>query len=123
MYDELGVRYEAVTEELPDLGLALRYEYVPAKALGPHRSRTARHHAARQRQRPAHSGESSGWVEVAAKHTVMLTSIEWQGRKAQDTTFAAIGEAGTMLSSIVCWRNTRRSIPAASISPASPPAQ
>src|SRR5205085_2320023 len=27
MYDELGVRYEAVTEELPNLGLSLRYEY------------------------------------------------------------------------------------------------
>ena len=45
--------------------------------------------------RSAHPGGSSGWVEVAAKHTSILISIEWQGRKAQDTTFAAIGENGT----------------------------
>jgi poly(3-hydroxybutyrate) depolymerase len=45
---------------------------------------------------PRIQGESSGWVEVAARQTIVLTSIEWQGRKAQDTTFAAIGEAGTM---------------------------
>ena len=37
---------------------------------------------------PRIQGESSGWVEVAATHTIMLTSIEWQGRTAQDTTFA-----------------------------------
>ena len=45
---------------------------------------------------PRIQGESSGWVEVAAKQTIILTSIEWQGRTSQDTTFAAIGETGTM---------------------------
>jgi hypothetical protein len=34
MYDELGVRYEAVTEDLPGIGFSLRYEYIPRKALG-----------------------------------------------------------------------------------------
>lgn len=97
MFDELGVRYEAVTEELPNLGLSLRYEYVPAKAL-----------AARPRSvplvimlhgnnnDPRIQGESSGWVEVAAKQTLMLTSIEWQGRQTPEGNFPAIGEAGTM---------------------------
>ena len=51
MYDELGVRYEAVTEELPGLGLSLRYEYVPVKAAAAAAQiRSAGHHAARQRQ-------------------------------------------------------------------------
>jgi poly(3-hydroxybutyrate) depolymerase len=97
MFDELGVRYEAVTEELTGLGLSLRYEYVPAKAVGA----TAKSvplvimlHG--NGNDPRVQGESSGWVEVAAKHTIILTSIEWQGRTAQDTTFAAIGEGGTM---------------------------
>ena len=45
---------------------------------------------------PRIQGESSGWVELAATQTIMLTSIEWQGRTAQETTFAAVGEAGTM---------------------------
>jgi hypothetical protein len=97
MYDELGVRYEAVTEDLPDFGLSLRYEYVPANAV----------HAAPRSvplvimlhgntNDPRIQGESSGWVEVAAKNTLMLTSIEWQGRTSGDMKFAAIGEAGTM---------------------------
>ena len=45
---------------------------------------------------PRIQGESSGWVELAAKQTIMLTSIEWQARTVQETTFAAVGEAGTM---------------------------
>jgi hypothetical protein len=97
MYDELGVRYESISEELPDIGLSLRYEYVPTKAL-----RAAPKtvplvimlHG--NNNDPRIQGESSGWVEVAAKNTLMLTSIEWQGRTLGDTTFAAIGEAGTM---------------------------
>lgn len=97
MYDELEMRYEAVVEELPNIGLSLRYEYVPAKAL------TA---AAKSvplvimlhgnNNDPRIQGESSGWVEVAAKHTIMLTSIEWQGRTVQGTAYAAIGQPGTM---------------------------
>jgi hypothetical protein len=98
MYDELGVRYEAVTEDLPGIGLSLRYEYVPRKALGAvpwsvplvimlHGNTND----------PRIQGESSGWVEAAAQHTIVLTSIEWQGRTAKNTTFAAIGEAGTMV--------------------------
>jgi len=97
MYDELGVRYEAVTEDLPNMGLSLRYEYIPRKAL------TAAPKSVPlvimlhgNGNDPRIQGESSGWVEVAAKNTLMLTSIEWQGRTAGSTTFAAIGEAGTM---------------------------
>ena len=97
MYDELGVRYEAVTDDLPDFGLSLRYEYVPRKALGaPPKSVPLVIMLHGNGNDPRIQGESSGWVEVAAMHTIMLTSIEWQGRTAQDTTFAAVGEAGTM---------------------------
>ncbi len=97
MYDELGIRYEAVTEELPGLGLSLRYEYIPRKALdAPAKSVPLVIMLHGNMNDPRIQGESSGWVEVAAKHTIVLTSIEWQGRTFQDTTFAAIGEAGTM---------------------------
>jgi hypothetical protein len=97
MYDELGVRYEAVIEDLPGLGLSLRYEYIPRQAVGASpKSVPLVIMLHGNGNDPRIQGESSGWVEVAAKHTIMLTSIEWQGRKAQDTTFAAIGEAGTM---------------------------
>jgi poly(3-hydroxybutyrate) depolymerase len=97
MYDELGVRYEAVAEELPGLGLSLRYEYIPRKALGaPVKSVPLVIMLHGNTNDPRIQGESSGWVEVAAKHTIILTSIEWQGRASQDTTFAAVGEAGTM---------------------------
>src|SRR5207344_1112833 len=84
-------------EDLPNIGQSLRYEYMPAKAL------TA---AAKSvplvimmhgnNNDPRIQGESSGWVEVAAKHTLMLTSVEWQGHTFGDTVFPAIGEAGTM---------------------------
>jgi poly(3-hydroxybutyrate) depolymerase len=97
MYDELGVRYEAVTEELPGLGLSLRYEYIPRKALSaPAKSVPLVIMLHGNTNDPRIQGESSGWVEVAAKQTIMLTSIEWQGRTSQDRTFAAVGEAGTM---------------------------
>ena len=97
MYDELGIRYEAVTEELPGLGLSLRYEYIPRKALdAPAKSVPLVIMLHGNMNDPRIQGESSGWVEVAAAHTIVLTSIEWQGRTFQDTTFAAIGEAGTM---------------------------
>jgi hypothetical protein len=97
MYDELGIGYEAVTEDLPGLGLSLRYDYIPRKAVGaPPKSVPLVIMLHGNGNDPRIQGESSGWVEVAAKNTIMLTSIEWQGRKAQDTTFAAIGEAGTM---------------------------
>jgi poly(3-hydroxybutyrate) depolymerase len=97
MYDELGVRYEAVTDELPGIGLSLRYEYVPQKAVvATPRSVPLVIMLHGNGNDPRIQGESSGWVEVAAKQTIILTSIEWQGRTAQETTFAAIGEAGTM---------------------------
>src|SRR6266545_2719386 len=97
MYDELGVGYEAVTEDLPGIGLSLRYEYVPRKALvATPRSVPLVIMLHGNGNDPRIQGESSGWVEVAAKHTIILTSVEWQGRTMQDTTFAAIGEAGTM---------------------------
>jgi poly(3-hydroxybutyrate) depolymerase len=97
MYDELGVSYEAVAEELPGLGLSLRYEYIPRKALvATVKSVPLVIMLHGNTNDPRIQGESSGWVEVAAKHTIILTSIEWQGRASQDTTFAAVGEAGTM---------------------------
>ncbi len=97
MYDELGVRYEAITEELPNLGLSLRYEYVPAKALrASSKSVPLVIMLHGNMNDPRIQGESSGWVELAAKNTLMLTSIEWQGRTSGDTKFAAIAEAGTM---------------------------
>jgi predicted esterase len=97
MYDELGVGYETVTEELPGIGLSLRYEYVPRRAVGAApKSVPLVVILHGNNNDPRIQGESSGWVETAAKHTIMLTSIEWQGRTMQETTFAAIGEAGTM---------------------------
>ena len=97
MYDELGVRYEAVTDDLPNIGLSLRYEYIPRKAVGAApKSVPLVIMLHGNNNDPRIQGESSGWVETAAKHTVMLTSIEWQGRTFQETTFAAVGEAGTM---------------------------
>ncbi len=97
MYDELGTRYQAVTEELPGLGLSLRYEYIPRKGLdAPAKSVPLVIMLHGNGNDPRIQGESSGWVEVAAKYTIVLTSIEWQGRTSQDTTFAAVGEAGTM---------------------------
>jgi hypothetical protein len=97
MYDELGVRYEAVTEDLP-MGPSLRYEYVPLKALkAAPKSVPLVIMLHGNNNDPRIQGESSGWVEVAARATLILASIEWQGRKAEDTAFAAIGEAGTMM--------------------------
>ena len=97
MYDELGVRYEAVIEELP-MGLSLRYQDVPLKALKAAPKSVPLVIMLHGNNNDARiQGESSGWVEVAAKATLMLASIEWQGRKSEDTTFAAIGEAGTMM--------------------------
>jgi dienelactone hydrolase len=97
MYDELGVRHEALVEDLPGSGLSLRYDYVPQATL------TA---AAKtvplvimmhgNGNDPRTQGESSGWVEVAAKEGLILTSVEWQGRTVQGTAYAAIGEKGTM---------------------------
>jgi poly(3-hydroxybutyrate) depolymerase len=117
MYDELGVSYEAVTEDLPGFGLSLRYEYVPKAA-----------RAAKPKSVPLMimlhgngndsriQGESAGWPEVAARHTIILASIEWQGRPLQGRgapgaprqgappepgaapqgpTFVALGEKGT----------------------------
>ena len=97
MYDELGIRYEAVTEELP-MGLSLRYEYVPLEALKAAPKSVPLVIMLHGNNNDARiQGESSGWVEVAAKATLMLASIEWQGRKSDDAAFAAIGEAGTMM--------------------------
>lgn len=98
MFDELGMTYEAVTDQLPGVGLTLRYEYVPRSAL---RARTGTVplvvmlHGNTNDSRV--QGESSGWVEVAAKNMIVLTSIEWQGRTSQEKiVFPQIGEPGTM---------------------------
>lgn len=84
MYDDLGMRYEAITEDLPDVGLTLRYEYVPRATLAAGRGsvpRVVMLHGNTNDSRV--QGESSGWVELAAKHTIVLTSIEWPGRTSQ----------------------------------------
>ena len=98
MYDELGMSCQAITEELPGFGLSLRYEYVPKKAVGAApKSVPLVIMLHGNNNDPRIQGESGGWPEVAAKNTIILSSIEWQGRKSQEgTTFAAIGEGGTM---------------------------
>jgi hypothetical protein len=99
MYDELGMSYQAVTEDLPGLGLSLRYEYLPQAAMAA-APKTAplviMMHG--NNNDPRIQGESAGWPELAAKSNIILTSIEWQGRTSQEkTVFAAIGEKGTMI--------------------------
>ena len=98
MYDELGMRYEAITEDVPDIGSTLRYEYVPRSVLTA-APRTVplvvMMHGNNNDSRV--QGESSGWPEIAAKQNIILTSIEWQGRTTQEKiVFPAIGERGTM---------------------------
>jgi hypothetical protein len=99
MYDELAMRYQAITDDLPDLGLSLRYEYVPETALKSQpRSVPLVIMMHGNNNDPRIQGESSGWVEVAAKNNIILTSVEWQGRTTPDKqVFAAIGEKGTMM--------------------------
>lgn len=97
MYDDLGMSYEAVAEDMPGFGMSLRYEYVP---------KTARSSAPKSvplvimmhgnGNDPRIQGESAGWPEVAARNNVILASIEWQGRTAQGTAYVALGEKGTM---------------------------
>lgn len=97
MYGELGMSYDAVVEDLPGLGLSLRYEYVPAAVRNaPAKSVPLVIMMHGNANDPRTQGESSGWVEVAAKNNIILTSVEWQGRKVKDVSYAAIGEAGTM---------------------------
>jgi predicted esterase len=83
MYDELGMSYQAIAQDMPGFGRSLWYEYVPKTAL-----------AAKPKSvplvimlhgngnDPRTQGESGGWPEVAAKNNIILTSIEWQGRGA-----------------------------------------
>ena len=98
MYDELGMRCEAVTEELPGFGLTLRYEYVPTQTLAAAPKTVplvVMLHGNTNDSRV--QGESSGWPEVAARNDIILTSIEWQGRTSTEKiVFPQIGEAGTM---------------------------
>ncbi|MEO8076472.1 MAG: hypothetical protein ABI818_09110, partial [Acidobacteriota bacterium] len=98
MYDELGMRYEAVTEELPGFGLTLRYEYVPTSATAAAVKTVPlviMMHGNMNDSRV--QGESAGWPEVAAKNGIILASIEWQGRTSQEkVVFPQIGEPGTM---------------------------
>jgi poly(3-hydroxybutyrate) depolymerase len=98
MYDELGIRYEAISEELPGFGLTLRYEYVPKTTLAAVAKSVPlviMMHG--NNNDPRIQGESGGWPEVAAKNNIILASIEWQGRTSQEkTVYPAIGEAGTM---------------------------
>jgi len=84
MYDDLGMSYQAIAEEIPGSGvpgLALRYEYVPKAAL------TAKPKSVPlvimmhgNGNDPRTQGESGGWPAVAVKNNIILTSIEWQGR-------------------------------------------
>ena len=63
MYDRLRVRYEAVSEELPNLGLSLRYDYVPERALAAApRSVPLVVMLHGNNNDPRIQGESSGWV-------------------------------------------------------------
>ncbi len=116
MYDALNMSYQAIVEPLPELArpatpatattpevpavaapLSLRYEYVPKAALNaPRQSVPLVVMMHGNMNDPRTQGESSGWVEVAAKNNIILISVEWQGRTAQGTTYAAIGERGTM---------------------------
>ncbi|HVW10674.1 MAG TPA: hypothetical protein VHC90_18930 [Bryobacteraceae bacterium] len=98
MYDELGIRYQAVTEELPGFGLTLRYEYVPAKANNaPAKTVPLVVMMHGNMNDPRIQGESAGWPEIAAKNNIILASIEWQGRTSQEKiVFPPIGETGTM---------------------------
>ncbi len=98
MYDDLGIRYEAISEELPGFPQTLRYEYVPKGTLSAAPKSVPlvimMHGNGND---PRTQGESSGWPEVAAKNNIILTSIEWQGRTTQEkTVYPAINEAGTM---------------------------
>ena len=81
MYDELGMSYQAIAEDMPGFGMSLRYEYVPKTAL------TAAPKSVPlvimmhgNGNDPRTQGESAGWPEVAAKNNIILCSIEWQGR-------------------------------------------
>ena len=97
MYDELGVRYEAVTEDLPES--ARRF------AMSTSRGRRSRRRRNRCRSSSCCTatamtrgiqGESSGWLEVAAKTHDYSDVDRVAGATAQEHDFAAIGEAGTM---------------------------
>ena len=80
MSDKAGVRYEAVTEELP-MGLSLRYKYIPLKALKAAPKSVPLVIMLHGNNNDARiQGESSGWVEVAAKATLMLASMGLLGR-------------------------------------------
>ena len=98
MYDELGMSYQAIAEDMPGFGMSLRYEYVPKTALAAAPKSVPlviMMHG--NNNDPRIQGESSGWPEVAAKNNIILASIEWQGRTSQEkTVYPAIGEAGTM---------------------------
>ena len=97
MYDDLGMSYTALTQDLPGSGLALWYEYVPKATVGaPAKSVPLVIMMHGNGNDPRTQGESSGWVEVAAQQNLILASVEWQGRTVLDQTFAAIGEKGTM---------------------------
>jgi len=98
MYDDLGMRYEAVTEDMPGFGMSLRYEYVPKTALAATpKSVPLVIMLHGNGNDPRIQGESGGWPEVAAKNNIILSSIEWQGRTGPDkTAYVALGEKGTM---------------------------
>jgi poly(3-hydroxybutyrate) depolymerase len=81
MYDELGMSYQAIAQNMPGFGMSLWYEYVPKTAL------TAKPKSVPlvimlhgNGNDPRTQGESGGWPEVAAKNNIILASIEWQGR-------------------------------------------
>ncbi len=117
MYDDLGMRYEAIAEDMPGFGLSLRYEYVPKTALAAKpKSVPLVIMLHGNNNDPRTQGESGGWPEVAAKNRIILCSIEWQGRWSQGRgqrgaapqgaapqgappqgpTYVALGEKGTM---------------------------
>ncbi len=81
MYDELGMSYEAIAQDMPGFGMSLRYDYVPKSALAsPPKSVPLVIMMHGNGNDPRTQGESAGWPEIAAKNNIILTSIEWQGR-------------------------------------------
>jgi hypothetical protein len=81
MYDELGMNYQAIAEDMLGFGMSLRYEYVPKAVLvAAPKSVPLVIMMHGNGNDPRTQGESGGWPEVAAKNNIILCSIEWQGR-------------------------------------------
>lgn len=124
MYDELEVRYEPVTEDLAGIGLSLRYEYIPRKAVG-----------ATPKSVPLvimlHGNNNDPRIQVKAAagsrspRSTRSCSRRSSGKGARLRTLRSPPWArrAPWRSSIGCWRSTRRSIPVACTSQGCPQAR